>query len=428
MEKTVSFYTLGCRLNQSETASLQNLFEESGYRLVDGDEPAELTVINTCTVTQGGDADTRRLVNKINRINPDARIALIGCQAQTQKEKLAELPNVCLIVGNERKMDLVDIVHEIDLCEECQVITPTIRRESFTMPIKKIDRGHTRANLKIQDGCDFFCSYCEIPYARGRARSRVFEDVLLEAKALAASGHKEIVLTGINVGLYKHENKTLLHILDALEKTDGLARVRISSIEHTTVPIELIQRMGTTKLCRFLHIPLQSGSDQILKAMDRKYGAQEFADFIVKAYQMVPEICIGTDLLVGFPGESKEQFEETYRFVEHLPVAYMHVFSYSKRHLARSKNLKDEVPAEKIKDRSQRLRDLSKSKRTAFLRGLIGTTQNVLFEEKRQDEWIGYTDHFVRVKYKCDKNIQNQIIPVKMKVSEFPFMKGIKNE
>ncbi|MEI7998865.1 MAG: MiaB/RimO family radical SAM methylthiotransferase, partial [Candidatus Omnitrophota bacterium] len=303
--KKISFYTLGCRLNQSETASIQNSFEASGYQVVAFDEPSDIVVINTCTVTEGGDSDTRRLVNKANRINPNARIALVGCQAQVQKEKLGEMPNVRWIVGNNRKMDLVAVFKEHPDPQTAAVVTPVIDREPFTQLTASIDRQHTRANIKIQDGCDFFCSFCEIPFARGRARSRVFEDILLEARALAAAGHKEIVLTGINVGTYTNDGKTLLDVIAKLERIDELKRIRISSIEPTTIPTELFDHMGKGKLCRYLHIPLQSGSDDVLTQMNRKYSTKEFSAFIEVAHQKVSQICIGTDVIVGFPGETE---------------------------------------------------------------------------------------------------------------------------
>ena len=412
MEKTITFYTLGCRLNQSETAVISRQFELSGYRVVDFNQPADYVVINTCTVTAHGDADTRHLVNKANRINPQTKIALIGCQAQVQKEKLTKLPNVRLVVGNGEKMNLVNILQEIELSEEPIVITPPIEKKSFTIPVAGIDPHRTRANLKIQDGCDFFCTFCEIPYARGRARSRVFDDILCEAKILAQAGYKEVVLTGVNMGTYGYEGKGILDVIDDLKKIEGLKRIRISSIEPTTAPFELIERMGEGKLCRYLHIPLQSGSDEILKSMQRKYSKKEFADFIHRAYAAVPEICIGTDIIVGFPGETDEHFQETLEFVRNLPLAYFHVFSYSDRSFNKSRTFSKKVPARTIQERSQILRDLSLQKRLEFSQKFIGTTQKVLFEEKKSNYWFGLTDHYLRVKLASLQDLQNKILTV----------------
>ena len=230
MNTRISFCTIGCRLNQAETAVLQQSFRKQGYQVVDFSQPAEVVVINTCTVTENGDADTRKLINKINRIHPRARIALLGCQAQIEREALLDMPNVFWVIGNSRKMEFAGILQNSLNDFQPQVITPVIERESFTHPAAGIDRQHTRANLKIQDGCDSFCSFCVIPYARGRARSRVFQDILKEAGELAAAGHREIVLTGINIGCYSYENKSLLNVIESLEKIDGIQRIRISSV------------------------------------------------------------------------------------------------------------------------------------------------------------------------------------------------------
>ena len=412
---TISFNTLGCRLNQSETAVIQRTFESGGYKIVDFNQPADVVVINTCTVTEHGDADTRHLVNKINRINPRARIALIGCQAQIQKEKLLNLSNVHWVVGNAKKMDLVSILNDSAFAQGPQVIAPTIPRTSFTLPIAGVDRDHTRANLKIQDGCDFFCSFCEIPYARGRARSREFEDILREAKALVTAGHKELVLTGINLGTYQYEEKKILNVIDALAQIKGLMRLRISSIEPTTIPFELFERMAPgSKLCRYLHIPIQSGHDEILHLMKRKYTVKKFRNFIEKVYNLVPEIGLGTDVIVGFPGETPAHFEQTYQLLRDLPLAYFHVFSYSQRQFAQSQNLSNPLKTETIQTRSKMLRDLSVRKRQLFIQNLIGSVQKVLFEEKKDGTWTGLTDHYVRVKVASENDLHNQIRDVSL--------------
>ncbi len=423
---TVSFYTLGCRLNQSESAVIRNTFEAQGYRVVDFLQPADISIINTCTVTEHGDADTRHLINKVTRINPNVRIALVGCQAQIQKEKLSELPNVTWIVGNARKMEMVFIINDHPENEtKVQVITPAIPRDHFTIPITGFDREHTRGNLKIQDGCDFFCSFCEIPYARGRARSREFEDILMEARALAAAGHKELVLTGINIGTYQHEGKKLLQVIEALESIPELERIRISSIEPTTIPEEIFQRMGhDSKLCRYLHIPIQSGHDKILEQMRRKYTVGEFSQFIDRVYQNVRGICLGTDVIVGFPGETEHHFEQTYTLLRDLPFAYFHVFSYSQRHVAQSRKLTNPVDRAVIQKRSRILRDLSVRKRQVFLKNLIGSAQNVLFEQKKDGFWNGLTDNYARVKVKTEHDLQNQMRLMRMQGLDGPMLVG----
>lgn len=413
---SVSFYTLGCRLNQSETAVIERTFERDGYKIVDFEQPADIVVINTCTVTENGDADTRRLVNKVNRLNPLAKIALVGCQAQVQKERLTELNNVRWVVGNERKMDIVSIVEEFKFETQPKVITPTISRESFTVPMPGIDHDHTRVNIKIQDGCDFFCTFCEIPYARGRARSRIFEDILKESKSLVAAGHKELVITGINVGTYRYKDYSFMDVINAMEQIDGLARIRISSIEPTTIPFELIRKMSTkSKLCRYLHIPLQSGSDPVLKAMKRKYTVSEFSDFVLSVYHAVDEVCIGTDIIVGFPAETEQDFIRTEALVRELPLHYFHVFSYSKRHLAKSQFMDQSVSAQKIQDRSRILRELSARQRKAFYQSLLGTTQDVLFEQSKGGFFNGVTDNYVRVHVKTEADLSNQLLKIRLK-------------
>jgi len=413
--KKISFYTFGCRLNQSETASIQNSFEQGHYKVVGFDEPSDIVVINTCTVTEGGDADTRHLVHKVNRLNPKARIALVGCQAQIQKEKLADLPNVRWIVGNGRKMDLIAVFNEFPKSETAQVITPTIEREAFSIPVASIDYDHTRANIKIQDGCDFFCSFCEIPYARGRARSRIFSDIFKEATALVAAGHKELILTGINIGTYSHQDKTLMDVIKELNALEKLERIRISSIEPTTISEDIFSYMGTGhKLCRYLHLPLQSGDDEILAGMKRKYTVEEFSHFVQQAVAKVPQICIGTDVIVGFPGETEAHFERTTELLRQLPIHYFHVFSYSPRHIAQSR-LMETLPARVIGQRSQVLRDLSQRKRRLFQESLLGSVQSVLFEHSRDREWQnGLTDNYVRVKVKESHDLFNQILPVRL--------------
>ena len=414
MEK-ISFYTFGCRLNQSETASIRNSFEQGGYQVVGFDEPSDIVVINTCTVTKGGDADTRHLVHKVNRLNPTARIALVGCQAQIQKEQLAYLPNVRWIVGNGRKMDLVSVFNEYPQPDKPQVVVPSIERGPFSSAIASLDRSHTRANIKIQDGCDSFCSFCEIPYARGRARSRVFEDIFTEAAALVAGGHKELVLTGINIGTYSYQNKILMDVIKGMDALEGLERLRISSIEPTTIAKDIFSYMSAGhKLCRYLHVPLQSGDDEILKGMKREYTVENFSDFVRQAQAQVPQIGIGTDVIVGFPGESDAHFERTVSILKELPIHYLHVFSYSPRHRTKSRLIKT-LPAKVIAERSQILRDLSGAKRRMFYGSLLGSTQIVLFEKPKGDGWQnGLTDNYVRVKIKYPRDLFNQILPVRL--------------
>jgi len=414
--KNVSFYTQGCRLNQSETAVLENSFETIGFQVVPFATPADVVVVNTCTVTEHGDADTRRLVNKINRINPETKIALVGCQAQILKDQLLALKNVQWVVGNVEKMRLSEIILDTFLEPDPQVLISKISSEPFTETHSAVDRHHTRANLKIQDGCDFYCAFCVIPFARGPARSRLFEDILREAKELVSSGHKELVLTGVNIGTYDCHGKEFINIVDALNEIPDLVRVRISSIEPTTIPEVIFDRMADAShnLCRHLHIPLQSGHDMTLKKMARKYNMSEFMEFVYLARQKVPEICIGTDIIVGFPGESASHFMGSCDALRDGPLDYAHVFSYSERQFARSRKLDSQVNTKEIKRRSEALRAISQRKRQLFLKAQRDTHQRVLFEQVKKGFWIGLTDHYVKVYVESEQDLQNQFQKVSL--------------
>ena len=413
--KNVTFVTQGCRLNQSETASLENAFENEGFTIVSDSNDANIAVINTCTVTENGDADTRRLVNKLANHNPKLKIALIGCQSQVHKEQLLSLKNVKWVIGNAEKMNSHHIISQTQDSDEKVVQTDKMTRKPFTIDSSSIDQHHTRANIKIQDGCDFYCSFCVIPFARGPARSRVYEDIIRECIDLGDAGHQEIVITGINVGTYEYENKTILDVIEGISKIDSIKRIRISSIEPTTIPKEIINMMNTNpKLCRYLHIPLQSGSEAILQGMARKYSIKEFRDFIEWAYETVPDICIGTDVIVGFPGETKAHFDETVANLMTMPIHYMHVFSYSERKFARSTKKENKVDSKTIAERSKILRQLSDKKRKAFYEAQKGKKVRVLFESQKNGVWSGLTDNYVKVFYKANNNLKNTFKQIKI--------------
>lgn len=413
--KSISFHTLGCRLNQSETAVIQNSFKAKGYRVVHGFNPADIAVINTCTVTQRPEADTRKLIHRVLRINPETRIALIGCQSQIHKENLISHKNIRWVVGNDRKMDLAEIFDRHPSDEHPLVMAGAMGREPFTVPFTGTDPRHTRANLKIQDGCDFFCAFCAIPYARGRSRSRVFEDIIKEARALCRAGHKEIVITGINIGMYRFQDKNITDVIKALEDIPDLRRIRMSSIELTTIPHEILEIMGRpSKLCRHLHIPLQTADDGLLKAMGRKYRVYEFFDFLHQALDAVPGICLGTDVMVGFPGETHEIFSAVYEKLRLSPFHYFHVFSYSQRGSAQSRHLKPNVPERDLGPRSVLLRALSREKRKQFFLSHLGTRQKILVEQQKHGLSSGLTDNFIRVGILSPENLANRVIDVKL--------------
>ncbi len=398
---------------------LEDLFRDKGFVLADQDAPSDIAVINSCTVTGEADRATLKIMDRARRLNPAVRIALIGCLAQVQKEKLLALENVRWVVGTARKMSLADIIRE-DAADEDgsdagRLIVAPIRRGPFSMPLTSSFGRRTRANLKIQDGCDNACAYCEVPFARGGGRSRVFSDVLAEARALVDAGYQEIVLTGINLGAYAYESRTIVHIIRQMEKIKGLARIRISSLEYAPWIGALAGLMQPShKLCRFLHIPVQSGCDRILAHMGRAYTSSDVRVLLERIVRKVPGVMLGTDVIVGFPGESDSDFEQTCDFLESSPFHYFHVFSYSHRQRARSRSFKGAVPAEVIHARSLRLRALSQKKRQAFLNSSIGSVGNALFEQKKGRYWVGHLDNYVIIKLLSEQSIRNRIIRVKL--------------
>ncbi len=428
----IAFHTIGCRLNQYETAVIRNTFDPAEYTVVPVEEPADIVVINTCTVTHKSDTDTRRFITRLRKLNPHVSVALIGCQAQLQAAEMSRWPNVRWVIGNARKFDLARILEEFKASPSVHIETPAIgRAAAFSNPsnIFGIDPEHTRANLKIQDGCDFFCTFCEIPFARGRARSREFQDIIREAKALAGAGHQEIILTGINLGTYQHADKSLLDIIKALDDIPKIKRVRISSIEPLAIPKGLTGLMASkTKLCRYLHLPVQSLHDGTLKAMKRRYSVLQVKNFVRELSDNVPSVCLGTDVIVGFPGEAADHFDETYHQLKELPFHYIHVFSYSDRPHAKSRTFAGKVDVPEIKRRSQKLRDLSRRKRLQFYRSAIGTIMSVLFEQTKDGLWQGLTDNFIPVSTQSEKSLKNTIKPVTLQSADHSGIQGTLHE
>ena len=402
-----SLHTLGCRLSQSETSILADNLKRQGYRLVEFGEETDLLVVNTCSVTETAEKDCRYAVRKTLRHSPHAFVAVTGCYAQTGAAQLQSVPGIDLIVGTQYKMRLPDYLPAPGKLRKQPAPelrhSRTIEREDFVLPGTAYSDS-TRALLKLQDGCDFMCSFCLIPFARGREPSRTLDDVLREAQDLTAHGYRELVLTGVNIGRYAHKGLTLLDLLRELEAIPGVGRIRISSIEPTTVPVALLEHMaGSAKLCHFLHLPLQSGDDGILQAMNRRYGVRDYEALVDQARALMPDLGLGTDLMVGFPGEDAEAFANTVRTVERLPFSYCHVFSYSSRPGTAATRLTDQVPATVIRQRSKDLSSLSRRKTLAFYQAQIGQTVPVLFERGERDGFrTGLTGNFTRVAVAAD--------------------------
>jgi threonylcarbamoyladenosine tRNA methylthiotransferase MtaB len=417
--KKVTFHTIGCRLNQSETAVLVDRLQRIGYERVEFGEPTDLLVLNTCSVTEGAEVDCRRAVRRILRQSPQAFVAVTGCYAQTGVQALQTIPGVDLVLGNQFKMNLPDYVRPEALTGKslspAVLHSGTIDRNNFEQEGVG-EYTTTRANLKIQDGCNFMCSFCLIPFARGRERSRQIDDAIREAEQLVERGHKEIVLTGVNIGQFSSGGMGIIDLLERLELISGLARIRISSIEPTTIPEALLEYMASSsKLCRFLHVPLQSGDDGILRTMNRRYTVKEYCDWVEQAAQKIPEVCIGTDLMVGFPGESEQQFANTRAVVADLPLAYFHVFSYSARPGTAATHFDYRVPSKAIKARSKNLSALSRVKRAEFYRGFVDHRVSVLFESSESVGWCsGLTDNFIRVRVPSTVVVANEIHTVQL--------------
>lgn len=410
--KTISFITQGCRVNQAETASLSNELEQAGYKIVNHNDPADITIINTCTVTENGDTDTRKIINRVKRLNPKIKIALIGCLAQIKQDELLEIDNVEWVIGNAAKFKLTDILTQTTTNK--LMIAPKISNNSFKINTPPLDRSRTRANVKIQDGCNNYCAYCVIPFARGPVRSRDFDNLMSEIKILAENKTKEIVLTGINTGLYQNNGKNIDQVIEAICHKTTIERIRISSIEPDLVSANLINLLQKPKFCHFLHIPIQSGQDDILIKMNRKFLTKEIKSLFNKIITIAPDTCIGTDVIVGFPGETEVQFNQTLEFLNSLPVAYIHVFSYSDRKNTKSINFPNKVSTVIKQERSQKLRLLSNKKRTIFLKQFLDTEKEVLFEQEKKGYWTGITDNFIRVLVKSDKPLKNTIQLVKL--------------
>ncbi len=431
--------SLGCRLNHAETELIRRRLERAGFRIVPWGDAADVMVLNSCTVTAQADASSRQALRGARRAQPGARLAVVGCHAQMHADALAAAGLADLIVGNGDKLAVVEHLLALPAREAAgnasgrapapRVVRPPLPRQTFALDFDPAalvspDSG-TRAHVKIQDGCDFMCSFCIIPLARGRARPRALDNLMAEAEALAAQGVREIVLTGVNLGTYADGAAgsagapDLRAVVDRLDRLPGLARIRISSIEPTTVHEGLLERMAAPdhKLAPFLHLPLQSGSNAVLAAMRRRYTAEAYAAFAERALERVPELCLGADVMAGFPGEDDAAFAQTFALLERLEFAYLHVFPYSERPGTPAARRPDAVPAALRQRRAAALRALGEAKRLAFHRRFVGCSVEVLFEKPRRvDLAEGYTAHFLRVQAPvADAGaLRNRLLPVRL--------------
>ncbi len=417
MQKKVAFYTLGCKLNFSETSTIARQFEEKGFQKTDFQSPADVVVINTCSVTENADKRFKTIVKQARKINSDAFIIGVGCYAQLKPEELAAVNGVDLVLGATEKFKVTDYINDLTKNDFGEVHSCEIDDADFYVGSYSIG-DRTRAFLKVQDGCDYKCTYCTIPLARGISRSDTLENVLKNAKEISEQNIKEIVLTGVNIGDYgkgefgnkKHEH-TFLDLVKALETVEGIERLRISSIEPNLLKNETIDFVAASqKFVPHFHIPLQSGSNTLLKQMRRRYMRELYVDRVNRIKQQLPDACIGVDVIVGFPGETDELFLETYNFLVDLDISYLHVFTYSERDHTLAAEMEGAVPLKTRKKRSKMLRGLSAKKRRAFYESQLGSTHEVLFEGENKEGYIhGFTENYVKIKFPWNPYLVNTL-------------------
>jgi len=414
--KKVAFYTLGCKLNFSETSTIARGFEKGGYAKVDFDEHADIYIINTCSVTDNADKKCKQIVRKARKQNPAAFVAIIGCYAQLKPQEIAAIEGVSLVLGANEKFNILEHVEKIDTEEGAKIFDGEIQHVNIFHPSYSYG-DRTRTFLKVQDGCDYSCSFCTIPLARGKSRSNTIAETMKVAHEVAQSDAREVVLTGVNIGDFGTQNdETFGDLVKELDTLEGIDRIRISSIEPNLLTSEIIDFVSASK--RFVphfHVPLQSGSPEILKAMRRRYKRDVYSDRVEKIKSIMPHCCIGVDVIVGFPGETEELFMETYNFINELEVSYLHVFTYSERDNTHAIELGGVVSAQDRAKRSKMLHILSDKKRRAFYEQNIGKDATVLFETERDgDAMCGFTENYVKVKTVYDEALANQIVKVKL--------------
>ncbi len=415
--KKVAFYTLGCKLNFSETSTIARNFKEEGFDRVDFEDIADIYVINTCSVTDNADKQFKQIVKKALKVNEKAFVAAVGCYAQLKPEELAAVDGVDLVLGATEKFKITDYITDLSKNDMGEIHSCEIEEADFYVGSYSIG-DRTRAFLKVQDGCDYKCTYCTIPLARGISRSDTMENVMKNAKEISEKGIKEIVLTGVNVGDYgkgefgnkKHEH-TFLDLVKALDTVEGIERLRISSIEPNLLKNETIEFVANSKtFVPHFHIPLQSGSNTILNKMKRRYMRELYAERVEKIKQVMPNACIGVDVIVGFPGETDELFLETYHFLNDLDISYLHVFTYSERDNTEAIHMDGVVPANVRNKRSKMLRGLSVKKRRAFYESQLNNKCTVLFENENKEGYIhGFTENYVKVKTPWNPDLVNTL-------------------
>lgn len=420
--KKVAFYTLGCKLNFSETSTIARSFSSEGFDRVDFDDKADIYVINTCSVTENADKRFKTIVKKAQRANPEAFIIAIGCYAQLKPRELADVHGVDMVLGATEKFNITDYINDLSKNELSEIHSCEIEEANFYVGSYSIG-DRTRSFLKVQDGCDYKCTYCTIPLARGISRSDTLQNIIANAVEISEKGIKEIVLTGVNIGDYgkgefgnKNHEHTFFELCEALDQVPGIERLRISSIEPNLLNNETIEFVArSNSFVPHFHIPLQSGSDDLLRSMRRRYRSELFSERVAKIREVMTHACIGVDVIVGFPGETEEHFLTTYNLLSRLDISYLHVFTYSERDNTQAAGMNGAVPKNVRRKRSRMLRGLSVKKRRAFYESQLGTTGTVLFEGENKEGYIhGFTENYVKVKAPWDPELVNTLHKVEL--------------
>lgn len=429
--KKVAFYTLGCKVNQYETEAMLEMFKKEGYCQVDSEEFADVYVINTCTVTHMSDRKSRQYIRRMKKKNPDAIIAVVGCYSQVSPEEILEIEEVNLVMGTNERRQIVDEIKKLDATKKASTVDDIMKVRAFEEIEINQTNGRTRAFMKIQDGCDRFCSYCIIPYARGgKVRSRDLESIVSEANKLVENGYTEVVLTGIHVASYgkdvKDANINLLTVIREIDKIQGVKRIRLSSVEPVLFTDEFVNEVSKMKkVCPHYHLSLQSGCDETLKRMNRRYTTNEYKTIVNRLREHIPNVAITTDIIVGFPGETNAEFSETVKFLEEIELSQMHVFKYSPRKGTPAATMQNQIDPQIKQLRSDKLISLSKEKFNKFASKFIDEELEVLFEQNIKDnKYEGLTTNYIRVVVESDKDIQGKILKVKIKDIKDEYIEG----
>lgn len=419
MSLNVAFYTLGCKVNQYETEAIMEIFQQRGYNVVNYNSVADIYIINTCTVTGRGDAKSRALVRKALKKNENAIIVLTGCYPQAFLDEAMSIPGVDIITGTDERAGIVELVENYMRDRRKIVKVNDIRKNHRFEKLSVLrNRDRTRAYIKIEDGCDLYCTYCIVPYARGPVRSRPYDEIMHEVKRLADEGFKEVVLTGIHISSYGRDigDVSLLDVLKGINNIDGIYRIRLSSLEPRILTEEFIKEIASLdKLCRFFHISLQSGCDETLKRMHRRYTTDEYRKIVCNLRKYIPEVGVATDIMVGFPGETDKEFEESYMFVKAMGFSHMHVFQYSPRKGTKAYGYTEQVEKRIKEERSKKMIELAEEMKVEFNKRFLGKTMDVLYENVTKDGFNeGLTDNYIRVLIRSENALKNEMYKTKL--------------